>query len=349
MTMTRTSRSDRLLGIVSQHDQAVVVMHDNPDPDAIASGWGVKLLIETKLRLDVRLVGGGEIVRAENRHMVDLLQPPLELVHDITIPASAAVILVDCSPEGHNHLLSQRKYRTLVIDHHKHSPRRMRLPFRDIRPRVAASASIVTGYLREQGVEPGPRLATALLYAIRTETRGCQTYYSRLDRSVLPWLTERANPSYLAEIEDAPLTPAYFGDLVLALQSTTIYGHTGFCLLPRANGPEIVGEVADLLIRCESIEQVLCGAVVHDDLVFSVRTQQAGPDAALLVQATLEGIGHGGGHGHRAGGKIPGLGGGEKIDQPIQDELRRRWLAACGVNAKSGVRLIAVEDIVENL
>jgi nanoRNase/pAp phosphatase (c-di-AMP/oligoRNAs hydrolase) len=348
MAMTRTARSDRFLGIVSQHEKVVVVMHDNPDPDAIASGWGLRLLIETKLRLDVRLVGGGEIVRAENRHMVNLLGPPLELVRQVSVPDGAAVILVDCGPEGHNHLLSQRNYRTLVIDHHQQSGRGRRLPFRDVRPRVAASASIVTGYLREQNVEPGPKLATALLYAIRTETRGCETYYSRLDRSVLPWLTERANPSFLAEIEDAPLTPAYFGDLVLAFQNTTIYGHTGFCLLPRAHGPEIVGEVADLLIRCEAIKQVLCGAVVHDDLVFSVRTEHDGPDAAQLVQATLEGIGNGGGHRHRAGGKIPGLGGGEKIAEPMQDVLRQRWLAACNVDGP-GERLIAVQDIVENL
>ena len=124
-----------------------------------------------------------------------------------------------------------------------------------MRPDVAASASIAAAYLREQQVEPGQALATALVYAIRTETQGFETYHSPLDRSILPWLTERADPELLAEIESAPLSRGYFSDLVLALQNTFLYDDVAFCALPRAGGPEIVGEVADLLIRCESVQR----------------------------------------------------------------------------------------------
>ena len=71
------------------------------------------------------------------------------------------------------------------------------MPFRDVRPEMAASASIAANYLREQGIEPGEKLATAMVYAIRTETRGSETHYSRLDRLIVLWLTERADPSLL--------------------------------------------------------------------------------------------------------------------------------------------------------
>ena len=131
----------------------------------------------------------------------------------------------------------------------------------------------------------------------------------------------------LAEIENAPLSPEYFADLALALQGTFLYGDTALCLLPRASAPEIVGEVADLLIRCEGLNRVLCGAVVHDDLILSVRTERNGEDAAALIRHTLEGIGFGGGHPHRAGGKIPGLGRGREVMELLQDELLSRWLA----------------------
>ncbi len=46
---TRLSKSDELLQVLRSYDRVLVVMHDNPDPDAIASGWGVQVLIEEKL------------------------------------------------------------------------------------------------------------------------------------------------------------------------------------------------------------------------------------------------------------------------------------------------------------
>ena len=89
---TRTTQSDRLLDVLSEYDEFVVVMHDNPDPDAIASGWGVQVLIEERLHKAARVVGRGAIVRAENRHLVQLLQPPIELIDEMEIPTRSATI-----------------------------------------------------------------------------------------------------------------------------------------------------------------------------------------------------------------------------------------------------------------
>ncbi len=344
--------SDQLLATLSDYDKVVIVMHDNPDPDAIASGWALSVLIEEKLGLPVRLVGGGAIVRAENRHMVELLQPPVELVDSLEMTPATATLLIDCGVNANNHLLARSGITPVgVIDHHLTGKNLLdvSVPFSDLRANVAASASVTASYLREQGVDPGPKLATALLYAIHTETKGYETYYSPLDRSILPWLTERAEPSMLAEIENAPLTRDYFGDLSLAMQSTFIYDDTAICFLPRANGAEIVGEVADLLIRCDGVRRVLCAAIIDVDLVFSARTQTHCGNAAELLQATLAGRGGAGGHTHRAGGKIAKVARGEKIAEELEADLRRRWLAACNVQQKRGTRLIPKREIVENL
>jgi nanoRNase/pAp phosphatase (c-di-AMP/oligoRNAs hydrolase) len=348
MTESRPAKSDRLLKALSDCERVLVVTHDNPDPDAVATGWAVWLLVKERLGKDVRLVGGGFISRAENRHMVKLLEPPIELLGDLSCPTDAAVVLVDCQPGNQDYLLCEDDGNLVgVIDHHAGRRRRKRPAFWDVRPRVAASASIAASYLREQKLDPSSRLATALLFAIRTETQGTETHYSPLDRRVLPWLAERSDPSRLAEIESAPLALEYYSDLVLALQNTFLYGDTAFCLLPRASGPEIVGEVADLLIRCQTIGRVLCGAVVDGDLLLSVRADSENEDAAVLAHKTLSGIGRGGGHHHRAGGKVPDVG--PRITDDLQDELRNRWLATCGVDRQRGTRLVALREIVENL
>ena len=171
--------------------------------------------------------------------------------------------------------------------------------------------------------------------------------HSALDRSVVTWLTDLADPTLLAEIENAPMEPDYFGDLLLALQRTFVYDDAALCFLPRAAGAEIVGEVADLLVRCRGIRRVLCAAIVGEDLLLSARTERGSDNAARLLQATLDGLGGCGGHAHRAGGKVPHVG--TRVSGDLHDELRSRWLAACGVHRQRGTRLVARREIVENL
>jgi nanoRNase/pAp phosphatase (c-di-AMP/oligoRNAs hydrolase) len=272
------------------------------------------------------------------------------LVEDIAVDDQPATVLVDCGADATNHLLTRRGIEPVaVIDHHVNGGPVAHALFEDIRPDVAASATIVASYLREQQIEPGPKLATAMVYALRTETCGYETHFSELDRTTLPWLTERSEPGMLAEIVNAPLTREYFGDLLLALQNTFLYDDAALCFLPRAAGAEIVGEVADMLIRCQNIRRVLCAAIVGEDLLFSARTGKGCGSAVRLLVETLAGLGGGGGHAHRAGGKISGVGRGAKIADGLHEQLRGRWLAACGVKRKRGTRLIPKREIVEHL
>lgn len=351
VSTTETSAlSTRLLHLLESFQQVTVVMHDNPDPDAIATGWAIHCLIEERLQMPVRLVAGGAIVRAENKHMVELLSPPVELISTLADDPYTATILVDCSIGTTNHLVTRSGiHPTAVIDHHLLRHDQNDAEFIDIRSDVAASASIAASYLSEQQVDPGAKLATAILYAIRTETCGYETNYSELDRSVVAWMTKVAELELLAEIDNAPLDRDYFGDLTLAMQSTFVYADTGFCFLPRAEGVEIVGEVADLLVRCRAIRRVLCAAMIGKDLVLSTRTQRNAGNASELLQQTLDGIGGCGGHAHRAGGKVPNVGFGEGVHDILREDLRDRWLRSCGVEQEACSRLIAPRDIVENL
>lgn len=344
-----TPRSTRLLGVLTGFRRVLVVTHDNPDPDAIAAGWALLWLIREKVCPSVRLIGGGAIIRAENRHMVKLLGPPIELVDEIAVADDTAAILIDCSSAMSNHLLANAGIQPLaVIDHHEMHGARGRLPFRDIRPRLAASATIAASYLREQALEPSRELATALLYAIRTETHGSEIRYSREDRRVVNWLNRLTDPEKLAAIENAPLTREHFSDLVLALQSTFVYDSAALCFLPRVEGAETVGEVADMLVRCEHIDRVLCAAVVGCDMLVSFRAGHEAGNAAELAHKTLAGLGLSGGHERRAGGRIRVPQCGLNAEQ-LMDELRNRWLTVCNIDRQRGTRLVARREIVKNL
>jgi len=66
--------SVRLMAVLEAYQQVLVIMHDNPDPDAIATGWAILCLIEERLGKPVRLIGGGAIVRAEKYPMLGMEQ-----------------------------------------------------------------------------------------------------------------------------------------------------------------------------------------------------------------------------------------------------------------------------------
>jgi nanoRNase/pAp phosphatase (c-di-AMP/oligoRNAs hydrolase) len=342
MAGTHAKRSDRLLRILAEYERIVVITHNNPDPDAIAASWALVTLVHEKLGRTASLIGGGAIVRAENVQMVDLLRPPLHLVSSFTPDEGCALVLVDCSPESANHLLGAGSATPVaVIDHHEPPRARARLRFRDIRPTAAASSCIAAMYLREQRVKPSTRLATALSYAIRTETSGSPVRLTRTDRGIISWLAEHTDHGILAQIENAPLSRAYYNELALALELTSLHDSTAVCFLPKASGSEIVGEVADLLIRCTGLERVLCGAAIGRDLIISVRTSSTGGDAVELIGRTLAGLGLWGGHPHRAGGMVAGGIEPEKTSQDLCEAVKLRWLTACEADSLNGVPLVS--------
>jgi nanoRNase/pAp phosphatase (c-di-AMP/oligoRNAs hydrolase) len=111
--------SSRLLELIEGHQRLLVVTHDHPDPDAIAAGWALTHLVNASLVVPSLLVARGPVIRAENRRLLALLDPPLDFVDQVMPRRGDAVVLVDCSPESSIHMLSGTSKRLLgVIDHH---------------------------------------------------------------------------------------------------------------------------------------------------------------------------------------------------------------------------------------
>jgi nanoRNase/pAp phosphatase (c-di-AMP/oligoRNAs hydrolase) len=342
--------SDRFLAALGDFDEVLMVTHDTPDPDAIATGWALLELVREKLGKQTRLVAGGAILRAENLYLVESLEPPIELVDSLQLSGNTGVVLVDCNLGANNHLLEGGSIQpTAVIDHHECSEEDRALSHYDVRSNLGASATIATLYLYEQNIEPNARLATALVYALQTDTHSAEATIADNDKWAYSWLISKADLQQLRDIENAPLERDWYADLFLAMENTFVYEDAAICFLPQADSPEIVGEVADLLIRCEEVNKVLCGAAIEKAVLVSIRTTSKGGDASNLLQKTLGEMGHGGGHRHRAGGKVYTARKNGRVSNDLQTELRNRWLNACNVNEQRGMRLVPRKEILHNL
>ena len=108
----------RLLALCRGKRKALLLTHDNPDPDSLASAWALGQLLEDKAGMEVTLAYGGLIGRAENRAMVRQLRIPALPVHRVKASEFDLLGLVDTQPEIGNHSLPDADLPVICIDHH---------------------------------------------------------------------------------------------------------------------------------------------------------------------------------------------------------------------------------------
>ena len=79
---TSLDQGRRLLAFLSRHrarlSPLLILTHDFPDPDALASAFALQYLAQTAFDIQARIAYGGELGRTENRMMVRLLRIPLQ-------------------------------------------------------------------------------------------------------------------------------------------------------------------------------------------------------------------------------------------------------------------------------
>ena len=164
----------------------LILTHDNPDPDALASGKAFTTLLKSAWNIPSRMVYSGLVLRAENRALLNLLTPEWEQSDVLTgLERYSAIALVDTQPGAGNNRLPVTHHPDIILDHHH--PLREALgmiPFTDVRPEIGATATLLDQYLEAAGVVPDSDLATAMFYALKTDTRGLSRGASPTDTIV---------------------------------------------------------------------------------------------------------------------------------------------------------------------
>src|SRR6516162_7167612 len=99
MKILETQRKlDALTKIVQDEDRILILMHDNPDPDAIASALGLQYLLEHLSGKPSTIAFSGIVGRAENRAMLKHLGIKLCSLSRISLEDFPCVALVDTQP-----------------------------------------------------------------------------------------------------------------------------------------------------------------------------------------------------------------------------------------------------------
>lgn len=294
----------RIERILSGKSSLLIVMQDNPDPDAIASAAALRRLANELDGTHCSIAYGGTIGRGENRAVADYLALNFRPFRDVDVDRYDLVALVDSQPGAGNNALPATTRPDIVLDHHPLRDETRGLPFVDVRSRYGALSTMLFEYLQAAGITPGPPLATALLYGIRSDTQDLDRQASQADVEAVEVLYTLANTRMLAAIQRGSVDRAYFRTMANALRATRRCGNVLYCAIGDLPVPDITGEIADWLSRLEGIDWTLCWGSYKRQIWLSLRSSRSKQHAGQLARALVDRLGSGGGHARSAGGQI---------------------------------------------
>jgi nanoRNase/pAp phosphatase (c-di-AMP/oligoRNAs hydrolase) len=317
----------------------VILPHDNPDPDALASAAALKYIVKALLEKEAVIALGGIVGRAENRAMLTYLHITLTPVAALALEHDTQVVLVDTQPGRSNNSLPRGRVPTAVIDHHPAYDRYPGVAFLDLREHYGATSTILTEYLQESRLEPESKIATALFYGITAETQDLGRESTPADIAAAHFLYPYANKRRLAKIENARVPQGYFRGFHDAIERASIHGRLIVSVLPEVQYPDMVAEVADFLLRLDSVEWACAIGTYGDKLQVSLRTTDRDANAGDVLQQVL-GSDSAGGHDMIAGGCVRVEGNGAAAAAATAARIRERLLARLGLESEPARPLV---------
>jgi len=316
----------------------LILPHDNPDPDAIASAWGISYILKRKLGLKSTIVYRGLIGRAENRELVKVLEIPLVKYIPEILNENQSIVMVDCQPYTGNNPLPLDIIPDGIIDHH---PLRKTTKFKSwafINDKIGATSTIITATFKRQKLFMPKKIATALFYAIRSETKDLGWEGTDFDLKNYLFLLPRIDFQALYKIQHPPLMKVYYRMIKEAINKSRIFDNIAVCPLEKMPYPELPAEIADFLIFRDNIELSLVMGLYENDMYLSLRSLNRNINSSEVMLLLVKGYGEGGGHEMMAGGKIPDV----TLDQAtdLKNTITKRLLKIFSLEKEKDMKFV---------
>lgn len=284
-----------------QYDTIVVQCHDNPDADAISSGFGVYTYLKQNGK-NVRFIYGGRyrIQKSNLILMVEELQIPIEYVEELDAPD--LLITVDCQ-YGQGNVTRFEAKEVAVIDHHQVSGELPELS--EVRSNLGSCATVVKDLLLKENmdVNQNENLATALYYGLMTDTNGFTEICHPLDKDLRDDTIFRRTA--ITKFRNANLS---FNEMQIAGKALLGYEYDDkdrFAVVETEPcDPNILGMISDLMLEVDEVDSCLVYSIMPYGVKISVRSCIKEVKASELAAFITQGIGNGGGHLEKAGGFI---------------------------------------------
>jgi nanoRNase/pAp phosphatase (c-di-AMP/oligoRNAs hydrolase) len=284
----------------SDADRVLILLHNDPDPDAMASGLALRnVLRRTKTTAIIGAIQG--VTRPENQRMVNLLDIHVEPVTAATLKDYDRLAMVDVQPHYFGGLIDRVD---LVIDHHPEQPGYTAV-FKDIRADYGSTSTILTEHLRAVDVNISERTATAMLYAIKSDTLFFNRQTNRVDIEAFSYLYPLADAALIRKMEGAEITLERLDYVMKAHQAGTLVDQVFCGFLGVTPREDFIPYVADFFLQLEDVKWTVVAGIVGDTLVVSVRNLGYSKNAGEFARRFFADIGSAGGHRAMAKAVVP--------------------------------------------
>ena len=298
---------ENYLNSIPKGSKVAIFCHDNPDPDALASGLAMLELVQN-MGLEGSILHGGLIEHQQNRAMVQLLEIPtrrLILDWEVTdaIKDSEVIITVDFHRPGANNILPVDCIPNIVIDHHTVEDT-VAADIVLVRSEFSSTSSLITSLLMSLNHQISTKTATALAFGIKTDTLGFTRDFNAVDLRALSWLNAFVDREIARSIEIPPRSQETLESFSNALNNRIKIENNLLAPLLEMPNRDSLAQIADFLLPTEGIDTVVVYGVRRGKIILSARTKRRDIHIGKILSSHWK-DGLAGGHRELAGGQIP--------------------------------------------
>ncbi len=294
-----TQELSELISLLKGH-RTYIQTHNFPDPDAIASAYGLQVLLEHFGVITI-ICHHGVVERAATMDMVSEFKINMTTDNDLYYMNENDYIVNVDSQKGNANIRDLIGNVVAVIDHHPIFCEKDDYKFKDIRM-VGSCATIIADYFRQNDVEMTEPVATALLYGLKCDTRNFTRGVTELDVEIFSYLFPYANTQLIRRFQSGELLYKELNALADSLKKVELVDSVAFAFLDFPCSDAFIAMISDFLLQIDKVSFSVVYDHREDGFKFSVRSELDEFDAGRIISEALADIGSGGGHKTMAGG-----------------------------------------------
>lgn len=300
--------------------------HNFPDPDAIASAFGLQAFLK-HYGVESTLCYYGKIDKFSTKRMLTTFGIDIYGKEELSAMTDGDYI-VNVDSQKHNaNVMDFIGDEVACIDYHP-TFIEADYQYKDIRI-VGACATLIAEYFQTCDIPVNADVAAALCYGIKIDTADFTRGVTDLDVTMFAFLYRYADKDKFSSMFANTME---FNDLKAygaAIENIQICDHTGFSYIPFDCPDALAGMISDFILALNVVDVSVVYISRDNGLKFSVRSEAKEINAGKVTCDALKGIGSGGGHQAMAGGAVykENMG---KLEPDMHNSIRRRFLDAIG-------------------
>ena len=291
-----------------KYERITIQCHDNPDADALGSGYGLYCYFKDRNK-DVKFIySGRNIIQKSNlKLMVEKLGISIEYVpvdEALNFDCGDILITVDCQ-YGAGNVTAIPAKDVAIIDHHQIEIENIEKMH--VLSDYGSCSTVVWKLITQEGykVSDDNYLATALYYGLLTDTNNFAEINNPIDRDMHDELP--ANNSLITQFCNSNISLKELEIAGIAMIRYSFNENHNYAMIKsQPCDPNILGVISDFLLQVDKVYSCVVFNDVTGGYKLSVRSCVREVNASELAAFLTEGIGSGGGHYQKAGGFISG-------------------------------------------